>query len=61
MTKYLLKCKECGRYGLYNPDLKCLKCGGSLINPNPPKFSPIDKYGKYRKEYFKEEFKKRFE
>jgi len=61
MVKYLLKCKNCHEYGLYNPKLKCQKCGGELINPKPPKFSPIDKYGKYRREYFKEEFKNRFE
>jgi len=61
MVKYLLKCENCHEYGLYNPKLKCIKCGGKLVNPKPPKFSPIDKYGKYRREYFKEEFKKRFE
>ena len=61
MVKYLLKCKECNQYGLYNPQLKCRTCGGKLINPKPPKYSPIDKYGKYRREYFKDEFKRRFE
>jgi H/ACA ribonucleoprotein complex subunit 3 len=61
MVKYLLKCKECHHYGLYNPQLKCSICGGKLINPKPPKYSPIDKYGKYRREYFKDEFKRRFE
>ena len=60
MVKYLLKCKNCREYGLYNPKLKCQKCGGELFNPKPPKYSPIDKYGKYRREYFKEEFKNRF-
>ncbi len=59
MTKYLQKCKECNKYGLQNPESKCKYCGGKLINPHPPKFSPIDKYAKYRIEYFKEEFKKR--
>ena len=61
MTKYLQKCKDCGKYGLLNPESKCKYCGGTLINPFPPKFSPIDKYSKYRIIYFKEEFKKRFE
>jgi len=46
---------------LINPESKCKYCGGKLINPKPPKFSLIDKYGKYRILYFKEEFKKRFE
>ncbi|MHA1671654.1 MAG: nucleolar RNA-binding Nop10p family protein [Promethearchaeota archaeon] len=63
MVKYLLKCKECNQYGLNNSEnnSKCSNCGGQLINPRPPKYSPIDKYGKYRREYFKDEFKKRFE
>jgi len=30
------------------------------MNPRPPKFSLIDKYGKYRLEYFKEDFDKKF-
>ncbi|MFX0186525.1 MAG: nucleolar RNA-binding Nop10p family protein [Candidatus Hodarchaeota archaeon] len=60
MTKYLQKCKNCSKYGLINPNLKCRYCGGELINPKPPKFSLIDKYGKYRLKYFKEEFKKKF-
>ena len=61
MTRYLKKCKDCGRYGLKNPELKCRYCGGELINPWPPKYSPVDKYQKYRIKYFKEEFKERFE
>ncbi len=60
MTKYLQKCKECNRYSLYKPDLKCRYCGGQLINPKPPKFSLTDKYAKYRLQYFKEEFDKKF-
>jgi len=61
MPKYLMKCKECNRYGLLNPESKCRYCGGQLINPRPPKFSLIDKYGKYRLQYFKEEFDKKYE
>lgn len=61
MTKFLQKCKDCNRYGLHNDKSKCIHCGGTLINPFPPKYSPIDKYSKYRITYFKEEFKKRFE
>ncbi|MBD3340557.1 MAG: ribosome biogenesis protein [Candidatus Lokiarchaeota archaeon] len=60
MTKNLKKCKDCGRYALKNPNSKCKHCGGDLINPKPPKFSPIDKYAKYRLPYFKEEFSKKF-
>jgi len=59
LSKHLLKCKNCNRYGLSNPKLKCGYCGGSLINPKPPKFSLIDKYGEYRLKYFKDEFEKK--
>ncbi|MFX1274689.1 MAG: nucleolar RNA-binding Nop10p family protein [Promethearchaeota archaeon] len=60
MTKYLQKCKECNKYGLANPESKCRHCGGQLVNVNPPKFSLIDKYAKYRLKYFKEEFEKKY-
>ena len=59
MTKYLQKCKKCNKYGLHNPESKCRHCGGQLINTKPPKFSLMDKYGKYRMAYFKEEFEKK--
>ena len=58
--KHLQKCKNCNEYGLSNPQSKCRLCGGQLINPKPPKFSLIDKFGKYRLQYFKEEFDKKF-
>jgi H/ACA ribonucleoprotein complex subunit 3 len=61
MPKYLKKCADCGRYGIKNPDQKCKACGGTLINPHPPKYSPVDKYQKYRISYFKEEFDQKFE
>ena len=60
MTKYLQKCSKCGEYGLTNAKSVCKHCGGALVNPFPPKYSPIDKYSKYRIPYFREEFKKRF-
>lgn len=47
MTERIKKCENCGRYGLGK---KCEKCGERLINPEPPKFSIEDKYGKYRRE-----------
>jgi len=28
----------------------CSVCGSSTIDPKPPKFSPLDKWGKYRRE-----------
>ncbi|MHA1986870.1 MAG: nucleolar RNA-binding Nop10p family protein [Promethearchaeota archaeon] len=60
MTKYLQKCKKCKKYGIANPDSKCRYCGGQLVNPRPPKFSLLDKYAKYRLEYFKEAFDEKF-
>lgn len=40
------KCSTCGRYTL-RKDL-CPYCGSPLITPHPPRFSPEDKYLKYR-------------
>lgn len=44
--KHVLKCKSCSSYTLKS---KC-KCGGEVLRPIPPKYSPLDKYGKYRRE-----------
>lgn len=42
----LKKCKSCGAYTLKDV---CPSCGGQVISPHPPKFSPLDPYGKYRR------------
>jgi rRNA maturation protein Nop10 len=60
MTKYLKKCADCEKYSLENSQAKCPYCGGGQVNAFPPKFSLKDKYQRYRLEYFKEEFNKRF-
>jgi len=39
-------CPECKKYTL--KDL-CPLCKVRTVNPHPPKFSPEDKYGKYRR------------
>jgi len=45
--KWLMRrCINCGRYTL-NRD-KCPICGGPVIVPHPPRFSPEDRYLKYR-------------
>lgn len=44
--KHILKCKSCGKFTLNEG---CL-CGGEAISPRPPKYSPQDPYGKYRRE-----------
>jgi H/ACA ribonucleoprotein complex subunit 3 len=36
----------CGRYTLSKD--KCPFCGGDLVVPHPPRFSPEDKYVMYR-------------
>ncbi len=40
------KCMACGRYTLHDP---CPECGGKAISPHPPRFSPEDRYGHYRR------------
>lgn len=47
MTDLILKCLKCGEYGFYR---QC-KCGGECISTKPGKFSPADKYSKYRNKY----------
>lgn len=43
----LRKCVECGRYALKTDS--CPHCGGRLRLPHPARFSPDDKYAKYRR------------
>ncbi|MBD3405804.1 MAG: RNA-protein complex protein Nop10 [Candidatus Lokiarchaeota archaeon] len=43
----LHKCVKCSTYTL--EDKECPKCGGKVGDPTPPKYSPEDKYGKYRR------------
>ncbi len=45
MNKLLRKCIRCHAYNL---DLKCPRCGSETTSPHPPKFSPDDKYLRYR-------------
>ncbi|RLE80845.1 MAG: RNA-protein complex protein Nop10 [Thermoprotei archaeon] len=40
------KCKSCGRYTLKE---NCPVCGAPTVDPHPPRFSPEDRYGKYRR------------
>ncbi len=44
--KKIRKCENCNIYTLAE---KCDRCGGKTINPAPPKYSPEDKYGDYRR------------
>jgi H/ACA ribonucleoprotein complex subunit 3 len=45
------KCKSCGAYTFKD---KCPACGGGTTVPHPPRFSPLDPYGKYRRMLKKE-------
>jgi len=46
MVWLLRKCEKCGKYTLKKN--KCPHCGGKVRIPHPPKFSPDDKYLKYK-------------
>jgi len=46
MVWLLRKCENCGRYTLKTE--VCPYCGGKPRIPHPAKFSPDDKYAKYR-------------
>ena len=52
--KHILQCKKCGKYTL---SMKC-SCGGKAIENKPPKYSPEDKYGAYRRKVKEKEWKK---
>jgi H/ACA ribonucleoprotein complex subunit 3 len=43
----ILYCENCKDYTL---DEKCHRCNNKSISKNPPRFSPQDYYGKYRRE-----------
>ncbi|HHN81432.1 MAG TPA: RNA-protein complex protein Nop10 [Methanomicrobia archaeon] len=47
----LRKCIECGRYTLHDP---CPRCGAKTQFARPPKYSPKDKYARYRRMWKKE-------
>ncbi|MEM2760615.1 MAG: RNA-protein complex protein Nop10 [Nitrososphaerales archaeon] len=45
MKQLIRKCVVCNIYTLKND---CPKCGMQTHNPHPAKFSPDDKYARYR-------------
>ena len=55
-TPKMMKCKKCGKYTL--KQFACPKCSGEVYPPKPPKYSPEDKYAKYRRMTTLEERKK---
>jgi H/ACA ribonucleoprotein complex subunit 3 len=46
MKSLLFLCKSCNKYTLNS---LCPTCQEETENPAPPRFSPEDKYGKYRR------------
>jgi len=42
----MLYCKKCKEYTLYEI---CKKCNEKTVSKNPPRFSPQDHYGEYRR------------
>ncbi|MFW9880274.1 MAG: RNA-protein complex protein Nop10 [Candidatus Thorarchaeota archaeon] len=51
MKSLIYHCRTCDQYTLKQT---CSKCGEPTSNPAPPRFSPEDKYGKYRRQLKKE-------
>jgi len=48
----LRKCTKCGKYTLSKE--RCPYCGGNVKIPHPAKFSPDDKYIKYKRMLMRE-------
>lgn len=46
MKAYMRRCPACGRYTL---DYLCPVCGADTECPIPARYSPEDRYGKYRR------------
>ena len=44
--KHILKCEDCDAYTLKET---CPHCNGKAVLAIPPKYSPLDKYAKYRR------------
>lgn len=44
--KHILKCSKCSAYTVSD---KCPKCSAKAVSPKPAKYSPADKYAKYRR------------
>ena len=54
--KHILFCKKCDQYTMQET---CPKCSAKTEHAKPPKYSPADKYGKYRREVKEEERKEK--
>ena len=45
MKSLMLRCTQCRTYTLSE---KCNKCGGKAVTVHPARYSPDDKYARYR-------------
>tara|TARA_B100000676_G_scaffold228602_1_gene226816 strand:- start:190 stop:342 length:153 start_codon:yes stop_codon:yes gene_type:complete len=46
MKTLIFECKSCN---IFTISKKCPDCSSATSNPLPPRYSPEDKYGKYRR------------
>ncbi|MHA1713077.1 MAG: RNA-protein complex protein Nop10 [Candidatus Ranarchaeia archaeon] len=53
MPKLLYRCSNCWRYTLHQDT--CPVCGGKVVYAHPAKYSPEDRYGKYRRKLKREQ------
>lgn len=44
--KKIKKCPSCNSYMLTD---ECERCGEKTFSPKPPRYSPEDRYGEYRR------------
>jgi H/ACA ribonucleoprotein complex subunit 3 len=52
MASHIYKCQDCKTYTMKET---CPSCNKKTIQPRPPKYSPDDKYSKYRRQVKKEQ------
>jgi len=44
-----MRMKKCPSCKIYTLKEVCPKCNGKTVSPEPPKYSPENKYGRYRR------------
>ncbi len=53
MKSEIRKCPKCGKYTLSD---SCKSCGERTVCPVPPRYSPDDRMGEYRRKAILEEY-----
>ncbi len=46
MRSHIKRCSDCRTYTLKD---QCPKCSSTVMNTFPPRYSPEDRYGRYRR------------